>query len=107
METWRPCTQVVELSRNHLNRLISPVLKRMLLPMERCAVMAGLDLEAMQDRASKIKGRRREGGAAEWHPFSQLLLVGGTTRMPAVRKFVENVTGRPACPKARAPCGWM
>mmetsp|Transcript_8502 Transcript_8502/g.28167 ORF Transcript_8502/g.28167 Transcript_8502/m.28167 type:complete len:480 (+) Transcript_8502:73-1512(+) len=88
---------LVQLTKNHLLKVLGPELKRMRLPLERCALSAGLDLQALQERAA-----RKSGGAGA-HPFAEVLLVGGATRTPAVRTFVENVTGRKPRPKAVNP----
>jgi molecular chaperone DnaK (HSP70) len=53
---------------------------------------AGVDLEAIMENANKKDGASRAAG----RPFDQILLVGGATRSPCVRRFVENTMGRKA-----------
>jgi heat shock 70kDa protein 1/2/6/8 len=75
-----------------------------------CMAQAGVDLgtvladfEAEQRQAKKhgVRGRSRAGSEApaapslrpkRRQPISEVLLVGGATRMPAVHRFVANMT---------------
>lgn len=54
------------------------------------------DLEA--ERKRRGKGKKQAAPQAQLRPkrrppISQVLLVGGSTRMPAFRRFVHNMTG--------------
>lgn len=81
------------LTRPLLEKVCADVLRRMRLPVENAADAAGINLEALQAAAAKKKGKgvvSRRGG----RPFDHILLVGGATRTPAVRRFCENTFGR-------------
>ena len=92
-----PGGAVKTLTRPLLEKVCARVLRSMRLPVEIAADSAGINLEALQAAATKggkgIKNKRtlaRRGG----RPFDHILLVGGATKTPAVRRFVENTFGR-------------
>ena len=92
-----PGGSVKTLTRPLLEKVCARVLRSMRLPVEIAADSAGINLEALQAAATKggkgIKNKRtlaRRGG----RPFDHILLVGGATKTPAVRRFVENTFGR-------------
>ena len=69
-------------------------------------MQAGVDLGSVradqeaEKRKARGKARRREAPLAQLRPMrraavSQVLLVGGSTRMPALRRFVQHMTGLP------------
>ena len=64
----------VKLTRAKLEQLIDPIIKRCRHPLE----------QAIKDAKLSIS------------QINKIILVGGPTRMPIVRKFVENHVGRPA-----------
>ena len=83
------------LTRPVLEKCCASVLRRMRMPVETAADAAGINLEALQTAAAR-KGKRSDRGAARkaGRPFDHVLLVGGATKTPAVRRFVENTFGR-------------
>ena len=92
-----PGGSVKTLTRPLLEKVCARVLRSMRLPVEIAADSAGINLEALQAASTKggkgIKNKRtlaRRGG----RPFDHILLVGGATKTPAVRRFVENTFGR-------------
>jgi molecular chaperone HscA len=66
-------TATAQLTRVELDALVGPVLARCAAPVRRALKDAGLDAGAL----------------------SGVILVGGATRMPVVRRFVEGLFGRP------------
>ena len=80
----------VVMTRNLLEKLVINVLRRMREPVAAAADSAGVDLEAILENAKKKDGASRAAG----RPFDQILLVGGATRSPFVRRFVANTLGR-------------
>uniref|UniRef100_A0A7S0KSF1 Heat shock protein 70 n=1 Tax=Micromonas pusilla TaxID=38833 RepID=A0A7S0KSF1_MICPS len=92
-----PGGAVKTLTRPLLEKVCARVLRSMRLPVEIAADSAGINLEALQAAVGKggkgIKNKRtlaRRGG----RPFDHILLVGGATKTPAVRRLVENTFGR-------------
>jgi molecular chaperone DnaK len=69
-----PKNLAVNLSRAKLEELVSPIIERCRHPM----------MQAIQD--SKL----------ETNQVDKIILVGGPTRMPIVRNFVEKIMGKPA-----------
>jgi hypothetical protein len=63
-----------------------------------CAFQCGVDLAAQGDMASRkgSSGRRGIAMRRRGRYLDEILMVGGATRMPAVRRFVENMTVRPS-----------
>ena len=59
-----------------------------------CAFQCGVDLAAQGDMASRkgSSGRRGIAMRRRGRYLDEILMVGGATRMPAVRRFVENMT---------------
>jgi len=87
-----PGGSVKTLTRPLLEKLCADVLRDMRMPVETCSDAAGIHLEALQ--ANSRKKKKRGGGKNAGRPFDQILLVGGATKTPAVRRFVENTFGR-------------
>jgi len=84
------------ITRKKLEGLSSKLINRMRMPVEIAADRAGVDLSSAQLAArGKGRGRRSTGLVVD-----EVLLVGGATRMPAVRRFVQNMTG--VAPKVTA-----
>ncbi|BDA40814.1 Chaperone protein dnaK [Coccomyxa sp. Obi] len=92
------------LTRQQLEKLSAPLFKRMGKAVDEACWQAGMDLGTVieEHAASQSKGKRR--GKKEVSqgvdirpkrraPISQVLLVGGATRMPAFQRFVKNMTG--------------
>jgi heat shock protein 1/8 len=88
---------VKTLTRPLLEKVCADVLRELRLPVEVACDSAGINLEALQ-AASRKKGSKKSsggGGARKGgRPFDHILLVGGATKTPAVRRFVENTFGR-------------
>jgi molecular chaperone DnaK len=78
------------ITRSMFEKLVIEVLRRMRRPVSIAADSAGVDLEAIMDNARRKDGASRAAG----RPFDQILLVGGATRSPCVRRFVENTMDR-------------
>ena len=87
-----PCGKKKTLTRPLLEKVCAGVLRELRLPVEIAADAAGVNLEALQSNASKKKNGG--GGRRAGRPFDHILLVGGATKTPAVRRFVENTFGR-------------
>ena len=87
-----PGGSVKTLTRPLLEKLCADVLRDMRMPVETCSDAAGIHLEALQ--ANSRKKKKRGGGKHAGRPFDQILLGGGATKTPAVRRFVENTFGR-------------
>ena len=99
------------LTRQKFESLTSELFRRARLPLDQACWQAGVDLgTAIKEwEISQKELRKREGGKRrskksfkdegvqirpkKRQPVSEVLLVGGATRMPAVHKFVENMTG--------------
>ena len=99
------------LSRQKFEALSEELFRRARQPLDYACWQAGVDLgtalkewEIAQTALRKRDGgQRRSKGTVKDEgvqivpkkrlPVSEVLLVGGATRMPAVRKFVENMTG--------------
>lgn len=76
---------------------------------------AGFDLEEVRSAAQHAQRKPRRGGRAgqaggaglqprgAHAPVTQVLLVGGATRMPGLRRFVKNMTGLEAEEQAVDP----
>ena len=84
------------LTRPLLEKVCSEILRDLRLPVENAADSAGINLEALQaeSRSKKASKKSRKTG----RPFDHVLLVGGATKPPAVRRFVENTFGRRPTP---------
>lgn len=78
------------LTRSLFEKLVVDILRRMRHPVSAAADSAGVDLEAILENSRKKDGASRAAG----RPFDQILLVGGATKSPCVRRFVENTLGR-------------
>jgi molecular chaperone HscA len=76
--------RTAHLTRTEMELLIEPVLMRCTAPVRRALEDAAIDLARNPQTAS-------ESPAA----LSGVILVGGATRMPLVRQFVEKLFGRP------------
>lgn len=87
-----PGGQTRVMTRSLFEKLVADVLRRMRQPVSVAADSAGVDLEAIMENANKKDGASRAAG----RPFDKILLVGGATRTPCVRRFVENTMGRKA-----------
>lgn len=101
----------VTVTQQLLESLTTDLFRRARLPLDQACWQAGVDLgTAVKEhdeavRAAKKKGRGRNRGAAagstegvqirpkKREAVSEVLLVGGATKMPAVQRFVKNMTG--------------
>ena len=99
------------LTRQKLESLTDHLFRRARLPLDQACWQAGVDLgtaikdweQTQRSLRKRERGQRRSKTAVKdegvqirpkkRQPVSEILLVGGATRMPAVRKFVENMTG--------------
>ncbi len=84
------------LTRPLLEKVCSETLRDLRLPVETAADSAGINLEALQAESRGKKNARRSKKTGR--PFDHVLLVGGATKTPAVRRFVENTFGRRPTP---------
>eukprot|EP00241_Pyramimonas_parkeae_P016090 CAMPEP_0114290368 /NCGR_PEP_ID=MMETSP0059-20121206/7896_1 /TAXON_ID=36894 /ORGANISM="Pyramimonas parkeae, Strain CCMP726" /LENGTH=486 /DNA_ID=CAMNT_0001411755 /DNA_START=348 /DNA_END=1808 /DNA_ORIENTATION=- len=84
----------VRFTRQTLEKLTGDILRQMRLPMEQCAFQCGVDLASQGDeyQRSKRQGRKAVRLRRTNRNIDTVLLVGGATRMPAVRRFVQNMT---------------
>jgi heat shock protein 1/8 len=95
------------LSRQTLEKLTAPLFRRARAPLDQACWQAGVDLgtavraaDEARAKSGGAKSPQRRGAAAGPEirpkrrlPVARVLLVGGATRMPAVRRFVRNMTG--------------
>ncbi|GBF90941.1 molecular chaperone [Raphidocelis subcapitata] len=97
----------VTLTRQQLDGLGEDLFRRARLPLDAACWQAGVDLnEAMMGLQEKREDMARRG-VPEWKremlkleirprgrsAISRVLLVGGATRMPSVRRFISHMTG--------------
>ena len=73
-----------QMTRTEMELLVEPVLMRCTAPVRRALKDAGIDL-----------ARNPQTGSESSPALSGVILVGGATRMPLVRQFVEKLFGRP------------
>ncbi|DBA67062.1 TPA: hypothetical protein ACH3X2_001393 [Trebouxia sp. C0005] len=97
--------QLVEavLSQQEFEQLSADLFRRARLPLDQACWQAGVDLgsvRADQENEKKRQGKSKKRALPKAQlrpkrraPISQVLLVGGSTRMPAMRRFVLNMTG--------------
>eukprot|EP00884_Botryococcus_braunii_P007549 jgi/Botrbrau1/16796/Bobra.150_2s0025.1 len=95
----------VILTRQLLEKLTADLYRRAALAIDQACWQAGVDLEAVATAAAlgpqaRLRGQKLKGGRrrAQFRPkrrppVSQVLLVGGGTRMPAFRRLIKNMTG--------------
>ena len=85
------------LTRPLLEKVCAETLRDLRLPVENAAASAGINLEALQAESRGKKGAKRSNKKTG-RPFDHVLLVGGATKTPAVRRFAENTFGRRPTP---------
>ncbi|KAG2453319.1 hypothetical protein HYH02_001543 [Chlamydomonas schloesseri] len=98
----------VTLTRSTLEEELTQELwRRCRLPLDQACWQAGVDLNEVVGGHEAMKEQLRNRGVPSWKleamqpeirprkraPLSAVLLVGGATRMPAVRSFLRNMTG--------------
>ncbi|PNW75659.1 hypothetical protein CHLRE_12g535700v5 [Chlamydomonas reinhardtii] len=98
----------VTLTRDMLEEELTQELwRRCRLPLDQACWQAGVDLNEVVGGHEAMKEQLRNRGVPSWKleamqpeirprkraPLSAVLLVGGATRMPAVRAFLRNMTG--------------
>lgn len=82
----------VKLSRRKLESLCKPLFIEMRSALDRCCWQAGVDLMSLKEQRTasnqplEIRAKRRS-------PISEILLVGAATKMPAIPRFLNNMTG--------------
>ncbi|CAL5225668.1 g8531 [Coccomyxa viridis] len=89
------------LTRQHFEKLATPLFERMRLAVDEACWQAGVDLGSVMEehyaRSKKQKNAQAQVSAQvrpkRRAPITRVLLVGGATRMPAFRRFVRNMTG--------------
>lgn len=74
--------------------------RRLRFPVEQAYELAGIDLEEVRQKTKKIKGKGRRArgndsgiAADDVGGVSKVILVGGSTRIPSVRRLIQNMTG--------------
>jgi molecular chaperone HscA len=88
------------LTRTEMELLVEPVLMRCTAPVRRALKDAAIDLTRNPQRGSEPPAmgsveRSSPAPDANSAALSGVILVGGATRMPLVRQFVEKLFGRP------------
>ena len=90
----------VRLTRQKFEKIAEPLLKRSWMPVNHCCWQGGVELFSPGGGgAGKRRGGKGGRGSGEGAAgpagdrVDRVLLVGGATRMPAVRRFVRNMTG--------------
>ena len=90
----------LRLTRGKFEKMCDDLLLRCRDPMEQACAQAGIDLERMRVSASQLRKRKgqrpSEREMRAWRkdqPITEVILVGGATRMPAIHRFVQNATG--------------
>eukprot|EP00798_Chlamydomonas_sp_ICE-L_P030049 gene30049-35020_t len=95
------------LTRAQLDKLSAPLWKRCRMPLDQACWNAGVDLGSVVGDLEAKKSKMRSTGVPQWRtetlqpqirvkqrpPVSEVLMVGGATRMKAVQKFIFNMTG--------------
>jgi heat shock protein 1/8 len=92
-----PDGKEVAFTRQMLEKVCTSVLRRMRQPCVECADSAGVNLERLrqiEEAKNKKKNRSKISTRSAGRPFDRVLLVGGATKTPCVRKFVENTFSR-------------
>jgi len=92
-----PDGKEVAFTRQMLEKACTSVLRRMRQPCVECADSAGVNLERLrqiEEAKNKKKNRNKISTRSAGRPFDRVLLVGGATKTPCVRKFVENTFSR-------------
>ena len=90
-----PDGEEVAFTRQMLEKACASVLRRMRQPCVECADSAGVNLERLrQIEEAKNMKRSKISARSAGRPFDRVLLVGGATKTPCVRKFVENTFSR-------------
>ena len=94
-----PGGAAILLTRSILEKVCARDLRALRLPVENCAAAAGINLEALQagsGRGGKNGAKKKNPRASlkTGRPFDHVVLVGGATKTPAVRRFAENTFGR-------------
>ena len=87
----------VELTRQSLEKACATVLRKMRQPCVECADSAGVNLERLrqlEEEKNKKKNKKPSSSRSAGRPFDRVLLVGGATKTPCVRTFVENTFSR-------------
>ncbi|KAL3139986.1 hypothetical protein ABBQ38_004272 [Trebouxia sp. C0009 RCD-2024] len=97
----QPIQAVLTLQK--FEQLSADLFRRARLPLDEACWQAGVDLGSVRadleaERKRRGKGKKQAAPQAQLRPkrrppISQVLLVGGSTRMPAFRRFVHNMTG--------------
>jgi len=92
------------LTRGMMEKLTAPLFRRCQQPMEFACWQAGVDLGMIRGEADRLEhvkqGKSKKQAKKVTNrrmPITEVLLVGGATRMPGVKRFIENVTG--VCPR--------
>lgn len=75
-----------------MEKLCKPIFIEMRSALDRCCWQAGVDLISLKDTQKRTK-QPMEIRARSRSPVSEILLVGAATKMPAVGRFLENMTG--------------
>ena len=95
----------VRITRQKFEKIAEPLLKRSWMPVNHCCWQGGVELFSPEGvGAGKRRGGKGGRGPGEGAAglgaapsgrdrVDRVLLVGGATRMPAVRRFVRNMTG--------------
>ncbi|GIL56890.1 hypothetical protein Vafri_12177, partial [Volvox africanus] len=95
------------LTRTQLDELTQELWRRCRLPLDQACWQAGVDLNEVVGGHEALKEQLRNRGVPGWKiqalqpeirprkrsPLGTVLLVGGATRMPAVGRFISNMTG--------------
>ncbi|KAF8073120.1 dnaK [Scenedesmus sp. PABB004] len=98
---------MVTLDQATLDELSADLFRRARLPLDQACWAAGVDLNELQMSLAAKKEELARKGVPQWKQellkleirpraraaVSKVLLVGGATRMPAVRRFITNMTG--------------
>eukprot|EP00775_Hariotina_reticulata_P011055 gene11055-11210_t len=105
---------LVQLDQQIMDQLTVDLFRRLRLPLDQACWTAGVDLNELVMAYQTKKEELARRGVAQWKQemlkleirpkaraaVSRVLLVGGGTRMPAVRRFIKNMTGlQPALPE--------
>ena len=83
----------VSLRREQLEKLCRPYFLEMRAALDRCCWQAGVDLsDLLDDTQSKLGQPLEIHEKQQRKPVSEILLVGAATNMPAIGRFLENMT---------------
>ena len=81
------------LTRNELEKLCTPLFVEMRSALDRCCWQAGVDLLSLKEMQKATEAPQQKIPIQKHLPVTEILLVGAATKMPAIGRFLQNMTG--------------